>query len=146
MGWKQNYYKVKNPEKYMGDVKNVFYRSSWEEEAFKFCDNNPNVLKWASEEIAIPYMCPTGNGGLRPAKYYPDLYMEYRNASGQVCREIIEIKPKSQTKPSRKRNPKVKMMENAMFMKNQLKWQAADQWCKERGIKFRVLHEKDQFK
>ena len=145
MAWKQNFYVVKNPEKYLGDVNNVFYRSSWEEEAFKFCDNNPNVLKWASEEIVIPYMCPTANGGLRPAKYYPDLYMEYRNAAGRVCRELIEIKPRKQTKPSRKKNPKVKMMENAVFMKNQLKWQAADEWCKSRGIKFRILSEKEQF-
>ncbi len=147
MGWKQDFYQVRNPEKYLGDVNNVFYRSSWELEAFEFCDfKNPNVLRWASEEIVIPYALPTPNGGVRPAKYYPDLYMEYINAQKQLCKVLIEIKPKKQMKASRARNPKTKMFENAQYMKNQLKWEAAEAWCKKNGIKFMIMHEGDQFK
>lgn len=144
--WRQNYYKIKNPKKYLGDINNIFYRSSWELEAFKFCDNNPNVLAWSSEEIAIPYALPTESGGVRPAKYYPDLYMEYINAAGKKCKELIEIKPKKETKPSRSRNPKTKMMENAVYQKNMLKWEAARNWCKSKGITFRIITENDQFK
>lgn len=144
--WVQEFYEVRNPEKYDGDTKNVFYRSSWELEAFKFCDNNPNVLKWSSEEIIIPYAVPTQNGGVRPAKYYPDLYMEYRNAAGKICKELIEIKPKKQTKPSRARNPKTKMYENQIYNKNMLKWEAARNWCKQNGITFRIITESEQFK
>lgn len=145
-GWQQNFYEVKNPEKYDGDINNIFYRSSWELEAFKFCDNNPNILKWSSEEIVIPYNVPTANGGVRPAKYFPDLYIEYKNINEKICRELIEIKPKKQTKPSRSRKPKVKMFENKAYMKNQLKWEAAKKWCQQNGITFRVITEDDQFK
>ena len=145
MGWQQGYYEPKNPEKYMGDATNIVYRSSWELDAFKFCDNNPNVLKWASEEIVIPYAMPTPSGGVRKARYFPDLYMEYKRRDGKVVRDLIEIKPKKQTKPSRSRNPKNKMYENQVHQKNLLKWEAARQWCAQNGINFRILTESDQF-
>jgi len=129
----------------LGDVENVFFRSSWEMEAFKFCDNNPNVLKWSSEEIVIPYTKPAANGGFRPAKYTPDLYMEYVKNNGTHCKDLIEIKPHRQTKPSRSKNTKNKMFENQIHFVNQLKWDAARNWCKGKGITFRVITEKDQF-
>ena len=145
MGWQQDYYQLQKPEKYIGDVNNVFYRSSWELEAFKFCENNPNVLKWGSEEIAIPYSKPTPNGGVKPAKYYPDLYMEYRDKEGNIQKVIIEVKPKKQTKASRSRNPANKMYENQMYFINQLKWDAAKNWCEQNGIRFIVMTESDMF-
>ena len=49
-------YKVKNPSKYKGDHTNVIYRSMWEKYAFKWCDNNSNVVEWSSEEVVIPYL------------------------------------------------------------------------------------------
>ena len=42
-------YKVKNPSKYKGDHTNVIYRSLWEKYAFKWCDDNSNVVEWSSE-------------------------------------------------------------------------------------------------
>jgi len=147
MGWGTGLkYEVQRPEKYVGDLDNVIYRSSWEKDAFVFCDTNPNVLRWSSEEIVIPYAKPAANGGVRPAKYYPDLYMEYRNKDGQLCKDLIEIKPSRQTKPSKSRNPKNKLFENQTWQINQLKWEAARNWCKGRGITFRLLTEKEQFK
>ncbi len=143
--WRQGLFTPKHPEKYVGDLEKIVFRSSWELEAFEFCDNNPKVLKWASEEIVIPYSMPTSKGGVRPAKYYPDLYMEYKNVHGKVIRDLIEIKPFKQTKPSRSRNPKNKMYENAVHMKNQLKWEAARAWCAQNGMNFRLLTEKEQF-
>ena len=145
-GWKQGKYDPKNPSKYVGDLTNIVYRSSWELEAFEFCDNNPNVIKWSSEEIEIPYSMPTPSGGVKPARYYPDLYMEYRRVDGKIIRDLIEIKPHKQTKASKSRSPKNKMYENAVYMKNQLKWEAAKAWCTQRGINFRLLTEKEQFK
>jgi len=144
-GWKQGKFKPKNPNKYKGDLNNIIYRSSWELEAFDFCDNNLRVIHWASEEIVIPYAMPMPNGGVRSAKYFPDLYMEYRRSDGKVVRDLIEIKPYKQTKASRSRNPKNKMYENAVHMKNQLKWEAARVWCGLNGMNFRLLTEKEQF-
>ena len=39
----------------------------------RYCDTNTKVIKWASEEIIIPYYNPVKK---RMAKYYPDFYME----------------------------------------------------------------------
>ena len=145
-GWKQGQYTPKNPQKYLGDVNNIIYRSSWELEAFEFCDNNTQVIRWSSEEIVIPYAMPTANGGVRAAKYFPDLFMEYKRHDGKIIKDLIEIKPYKQTKPSKSRKPKNKMYENAVHFKNQLKWEAASAWCKKNGMNFRILTEKEQFK
>ena len=144
-GWLQDFYVVKNVDKYVGDITNVYYRSSWELSAFKFCDNNPNVLKWSSEEIVIPYSRPSETG-VKVSKYFPDLYMEYINADGTLCKDLIEIKPVKQTVPSKSRNPKTKMYENSVHFKNELKWEAARNWCVGKGITFRLLTETEQFK
>ena len=36
-------YTLKHPEKYIGDAKKIVYRSLWERQAFKWCENNPKV-------------------------------------------------------------------------------------------------------
>ena len=46
-----------NPKKYIGNEKPV-YRSGYELKFFRWCDNNPNVLEWASEAVIIPYTSP----------------------------------------------------------------------------------------
>ena len=48
-------YKVKNPKKYRGDFTNVVFRSGWELKVFIWCDNNPDIREWSSEEVVIPY-------------------------------------------------------------------------------------------
>ena len=55
--YSQGKFQVKNPEKYVGKGVPTF-RSSWEHVFMSFCDNNPNILKWASESIKIPYRNP----------------------------------------------------------------------------------------
>ena len=47
----------KNKEKYVG-TKMPTYRSSWEQAFMRLCDEHPNVYKWASESIRIPYRHP----------------------------------------------------------------------------------------
>ena len=51
-------YTPKNPSKYYGDPTKITYRSLWERKCMLIFDDNPNILKWGSEEIAIPYMSP----------------------------------------------------------------------------------------
>jgi hypothetical protein len=48
-------FKPKNREKYAGDVSAIKYRSMWERQVFRWCDENSSVAKWSSEEIVIPY-------------------------------------------------------------------------------------------
>ena len=48
-------YSIKNSSKYRGDINNIIYRSLWEKVVFQWCDKNPKVKQWSSEEIVIPY-------------------------------------------------------------------------------------------
>ena len=48
-------YKPKNRSKYKGDPTKIIYRSLWERRFMVYCDENPSIIKWASEEVVIPY-------------------------------------------------------------------------------------------
>jgi hypothetical protein len=131
-------YVVKHPEKYVG-TKSPTYRSSWEWTFMNFCDNNKSVLKWASEAIQIPYRDPlTG----RQTVYVPDFFIQYADKKNRIITELIEIKPASQTILERVGKNKYNQ---AQFVKNQAKWKAANAWCQQQGLKFRVLNEQDIF-
>lgn len=145
--YSQGWFTPDNAGKYLGDVKNIVFRSSWELHVFEFCDDNKHILKWSSEEIAIPYKKPTFKKvPFKPAKYYPDLYVEYVSTGGAIIRQMIEIKPNKQTKPSRARKTKNRLYENAVYIINQSKWEAARQWCRARNIRFTIMSENDIFK
>jgi Glu-tRNA(Gln) amidotransferase subunit E-like FAD-binding protein len=146
MAYVQGYYKLINPQKYMGDKSNIFYRSSWEKKAFEICDGNPNIKRWASEEIVIPYLKPTPDGSVKAAKYYPDLYIEYTDKHGNYIKHLIEIKPEKQTKKSKSKKQNVRLAENYVYLINQLKWEAAQNWCNARHIKFSVETESSLFR
>ena len=49
------------PEKYLGDITKIRFMSSWERSFMVFCDTNPNVIKWGSEEFKIKYFNPIKN-------------------------------------------------------------------------------------
>ena len=148
-GGKKPKYILRNPHKYMGDVDNVIFRSTWEANVFKFCDNNPNIIGWQAEEIIIQYMKPIFNahGGLstKIANYYPDLYVEYVNKQGELIKELMEIKPKNQTRASRAKKYTTVLFENMAYMVNMAKWDAAKRWCEPRGIKFCIVTEDSIF-
>lgn len=139
-------YMPKNMEKYIGNAVPITYRSSWELTAFKFCDNNPNVIKWSYECIAIPYIKPLPNGNMKPATYYPDLYVEYITKTDEYRKELLEIKPKKQTVKSRSKKIETKLAENYAYVVNLAKWEAARRWCALRGdVAFKILTEKSIF-
>ena len=129
---------MKHPEKYIGN-KVPTYRSSWEWSFMNFCDNNKSVQKWASEAIQIPYRDPlTG----RQTVYVPDFFIQYMDKNSKMIVELIEIKPSSQQIIERVGKNK---FNQAQFIKNQAKWSAANLWCKQQGIKFRIMNENDLF-
>lgn len=126
------------PEKYVG-TKMPTYRSSWEWSFMRFCDTNESVQKWASEAISIPYRDPlTGRNTI----YVPDFFIQYVDKFGKMHVELIEIKPASQTILERVGKNKYNQ---AQFIKNQAKWASANAWCKQQGIKFRIVNENDLF-
>lgn len=127
-----------NPEKYIGH-KTPTYRSSWEWAFMKFCDNHPAVQGWASEAVRIPYKDPlTG----KISSYVPDFFIKYVDKNGKQFAEVIEVKPMNQTLLEKVGKNRVNQ---AQFIRNQAKWTAASAWCKQQGIKFRVVSEKDLF-
>ena len=133
-------YQPDNPKKYKGDPTNIIYRSLWERKFMKYCDLNENILEWGSEEIALPYRSPIDN---KIHRYFPDFYIKVRESSGEIKKCIIEIKPKKQTiEPiQQKRKTKGYIYEVVEYAKNQAKWKAAEEFCKDRQWEFRVFTE-----
>jgi hypothetical protein len=132
----QGFYSIKNPEKYIGTNK-PYYRSSWELTFCMFCDNNPAVNQWASESVKIPYRDPlTG----KQTVYVPDFFVLYMDKNNNKHAELIEIKPEKHTILEKVgKNP----YNQAQFVRNQAKWAAANNWCKNQGIRFRIISEGD---
>lgn len=142
----QGKYTVKNVTKYVGDASNVVYRSSWEKKLFLWLDTQRNVTKWSSEEIKIPYYYSVDR---KQHTYYPDVYMEYVSRSGEIKKAIVEVKPFHQTMPPilpfSQRVTKRFISEQVEYTKNQDKWKAAREWCKNRGCQFIVITERELF-
>ena len=133
-------YRPSNPKKYKGDSSNIIYRSLWERKFMVYCDNKTKILEWGSEEIVLPYRSPIDN---KVHRYYPDFYIKVRESNGKIKRYIIEIKPKKQTvEPKmKKRKTKGYIYEVYEYAKNQAKWKAAEEFCKDRMWEFKVLTE-----
>jgi hypothetical protein len=129
-------YTLTNPDKYLG--KRVpHYRSGWELAVFRMCDNHPAILGWGSETHRIPYKNPlTG----RKTTYVPDLLLVYKDKKGQNHAEMVEIKPSSQTLGEARTQ-----QQKASAVVNHAKWAAANAWCKQQGMSFRVITEKQIF-
>jgi len=96
------------------------YRSSWEKVFMEWCDRSPDVLKWSTESIAIPYLSPKDN---KVHRYFPDFFIYFKDGR----KVIVEIKPYNQ-----QNNPI-----------NQAKWEQAEKYAKSIGAKFVVVTEKE---
>ena len=128
----------KNPEKYIGN-KTPTYRSGWEFTFMKFCDENPNITQWASEAVKIPYRNPlTGKHTI----YVPDFFIAYGDKNGRQKVELIEVKPSNQAVKEKLGRSK---HNQAHWVINQAKWEAARAWCKQQGIAFRIVTEQDMY-
>ena len=133
-------YKPLYPKKYRGNPSRIVYRSLWEKKYMKYCDHTASILEWGSEEIIIPYRSPIDN---RVHRYYPDFYIKVREKSGKISKYIIEIKPKKQTKPpyGKDKRTAAYKREALTFAKNHAKWNAAEEFCDDRQMKFLILTE-----
>jgi hypothetical protein len=105
----------------------------------RFCDEHPSVSQWASEAVKIPYRHPfTG----KHTVYVPDFFIAYANKTGKQKVELIEVKPENQ---SLKEKTGRSRANQAHWIINQAKWEAARAWCKQKGIYFRIVTENDIF-
>ena len=141
MSYKRKY-QPSYPKKYKGDHKNIVYRSLWERKFMVYCDKNENILEWGSEEVVVPYRSPIDN---RYHRYFPDFYIKVKESTGKITKMIVEIKPYKQcVEPKvQKRKTKGYIYEVMEYAKNQAKWEAAKEWCLDRGYEFKVLTENE---
>jgi hypothetical protein len=137
-------FKPTNTGKYRGNFTEIVYRSLWELKFMKYCDTNENILEWGSEEIALPYISPLDN---RIHKYFPDFYIKVKENNGQIKKYIIEVKPKKQTVEPipQKKKTKGYIYEVMEYAKNQAKWKAAREFCKDRQWEFKIITESELF-
>jgi hypothetical protein len=135
-------FKVKNPQKYIGDSSNVIYRSLMELNFMKWCEKSEKVLKWNSEEVVIPYISPMDK---KRHRYFPDFLIQTNKGW-----TLIEVKPLVQTKPPKKiLIEKVTLKKKRRYVKavktwlvNEAKWEAAKKVCEVNGWKFELMTEK----
>jgi hypothetical protein len=132
----------KNPQKYVGDFKNIIYRSTWECKVMDWLDKNPDVISWASEELIIPYISPVDG---RCHRYFPDFIIKVLTKDGGLKTILIEVKPKKQTKEPepQKRKTKRYITEVMTWGVNCSKWKAAKEYCADRGWTFQLITEDD---
>lgn len=148
--YKQNYYHPKNPHKYVGDLTKIISRSSWEQRFMVWCDLHPNIIKWNSENVIIPYISPLDN---KFHRYYIDFWICIER-DGARTQYLIEVKPKAQTLPPNKKLTSAVNEGNAtaaqlkrynrelrIYIVNKAKFMAATNYAKARGMVFQVCTE-----
>lgn len=134
----QGRFEMKNPAKYVGK-RAPLARSSWEFVFMRMLDEHPGVQSWASESIQIPYRDPlTGRNTI----YVPDFFIVYVDKNQSKHAEVVEVKPASHT--LREAVGKSRYNQE-QYVRNLAKWEAANAWCKQQGIRFRVVNESDIF-
>ena len=141
----QGYYKVQNISKYIGNEPPVF-RSGIELKFFKFCDSNPNVLHWSSENIPIPYRDTVQH---KNRTYYVDNFVEIKEGN-TIKKYLVELKDHKETKkpdPKSKQKKSTKLYQSLIFENNCCKWKYAMEFAKKNNMEFLLLahSQKDGF-
>lgn len=140
----QGKYRPKNPQKYIGDPTEIYYRSGWELRMMKFFDFRSDIIRWGSEEIIVPYISPVDGKWHR---YFPDFKVQFRNKYNETETWIVEVKPKKETiKPVRGKKKEATFINECLtYSVNEAKWLAAKKWCDDRKYKFEIVTEEHIF-
>ena len=136
-------FRPKNPQKYFGTTHNIYARSMWEVKMMHWCDNEPSVIKWNSEDFVVPYY---SKSEAKWRNYHIDFYIEYKSANGSIKKALIEIKPYCQTvapKLGRRKSEQSYLKEKLAYQVNLDKWEAAWDYAQARGMEFLIFDEYD---
>jgi len=109
----------------------------------QWCDRNPNILRWGSEEFRIPYFHPVKQ---KICNYIPDFIIKYRDKDDRIITEILEVKPAKEAVLNLPGRKKISTYDQVQLAINNAKWKAAKEFCESHGIKFRVLTEHQLFR
>jgi hypothetical protein len=142
--YRQGYYKLINPEKYIGDPSKIIYRSSWEYKFCKYCDLSEKIEKWSSEPVGIKYVSPIDG---KEHTYFVDFYMRVTEKDRSMD-YLAEVKPSaSLAKPvlegKKMTTNKIKNYNYALqtWIINRAKFASAKHFAEGRGYKFIVVTE-----
>ena len=111
-----------------------------------YLDKNPDILRWSSEEVVIPYRSPIDG---KRHRYFPDFWIKVKRSNGTIEERLIEVKPKAQCSPPRGTPPKDGrkrrrfIREVKTWGRNEAKWKAAKAYCEDRKWKWTILTEDD---
>lgn len=142
----QGIYTPINPQKYIGNVDNIVFRSSYERKLMMKLDVSPDIVKWSSEELVIWYWDSIQK---KKRRYFVDFTVLYKGSDGVEQKFAIEVKPYKETIPptppkNANKKRKIRFLNESMtYRLNQDKWNAAREWCRANGFKFVILHEKN---
>ena len=139
--WKQGFIIPKKPLKCINIMETnepqpIVYRSGWEKQFAEWCDSTDAIIRWGSEIIRILYKDPIKN---KMSFYTPDFYIEYIDNEKKLRKVLIEIKPLKETTLKESSDG----YDRLMVSKNSMKWASAIEYCKKRGIEFKVMHERN---
>lgn len=136
-------FKPKFPEKYVGDLVEITYRSDWERRMMNWCDMNPSVIKWNSEGVKIPYWSEVD---MKKRTYWVDFIVQFKTRDGSLKTALIEIKPDAQTRPPTNhgnKKPERYLQECYTWEVNKSKWSAAKEYADKNDMEFLILNEYD---
>lgn len=141
--FKQGIYQPIHPEKYIGDVHDVRYRSSWE---FQLCykfDHSKEILAWGCEPLFILYRSP--KDGLSHRYFIDFMTVAYNKELDKKIVTLIEVKPEKEKYPPTSKGKKKSryLYECMQYEINQSKWKYARAYCEKRGWNFVILTEKE---
>lgn len=114
--YKQGYFDVENPRKYIGK-RPIIYRSSWEYMFMKYCENSHEIIEWGSEVTQVPYY------DLHNGRHTYNLDFTLRLKSGKII--LVEVKPSSQIPRTM-----LECQRDETKMRNFLKWKAVQEYVK----------------
>lgn len=152
--YNHGFYRIINEKKYIGNPLECMYRSLWEHNFMVYCDITDEIIRWASENDAIPWMDENG----KMHKYFPDFYVEIvkKDDENQHKRVFYEIKPHKEIYPDfidRETGGILPPKKNTLkayqdfeyklktYKNNLLKWHYADEWCKNKHMEFKIIDE-----
>lgn len=145
--YNQGIYYPNNPLKYIGDINNIIYRSSWEKKFCIYCDINPSIIKWTSEPpLDIKYWSPIDK---KEHRYFLDYYIEIQKKDN-IEKWIIEIKPENQysllkkpefSGPATEKRIHAYNERMKIWIINRAKFEAATRFAESRGYKFGAINE-----
>ena len=149
---KKGWYTLQNPNKFIPPVdthmksfnessNSIEFKSSLEEKAWRYFDLVPKVKRFSIEPLYIPYLSPKDN---RYHRYFIDAYVEFEDK-----KFLVEVKSSNETVPPKK--PKKSTSKSEYYYQkavmtykiNQAKWNSTINYCKDKGLNFIILTEKE---